>query len=341
MNIIKSAMTEERRKVAKQHFVPKFYLSRFTNPQGLLERLELESGTLMTKPTSPSSECVEQYFYAVETGKEDEVSQEIEEFWKVQEDYVGERLGGVEQRIVEGHHLDDGDIFVLASLGAMLWMRTPMFRETMNFNIGKLEKQLYQRRASLPEYTDEIMKFSDFSGLGFTREKAEKLRQFILDGKYSVSFNNVPHLQLIVSAFENFRNMFGHAKWRLYVTGGSRRFVTSTSPCIEIFPERKGFYGPSFYDRQKLFPISPKVLAEIQLPLMPGKKTKRRMVDNAWILEHNIKQANWSILPGARSRCYANRIVELEELVEIRKEVENPELLKLIARHAINKQSDL
>lgn len=335
-------MAEQKPKVAKQHFVPQFYLRRFINVEGQLERLELEGAKLLSQPKSPSAECVEQYFYAVETGKEDEISQEIEDFWKSIEDFVAERLDDVEQKIVKNQQLDDEDIFVFANLGAMLWMRTPMFRETLNHNMATFEKQLYQRQASSPDYVEHIMRFSEETGAGLTREKAEEIRQFIVDGKYKMSFNNVMHLRMIASAFEGFRNMFANAKWRFYIANGSRRFVTSTSPCIEVFPERKGFYGPSFYEREKFFPLSPHVLAEIKMPLLPGKRVKRKTIDDTTVLEYNRQQANWSSLPGSRhSRCYANRTKELEELAKIHEENRNPELLKLLARSVVRNRSEI
>jgi hypothetical protein len=151
-----------------------------------------------------------------------------------------------------------------------------------------------------------------------TIEKAEEVREFILGGEYDITFNNVAHLEMMVGSFEGFRNIFYGAKWRFYIAGGQRQFVTSTSPCIEVFPpKRNSFYGPTFFCRKHFFPLSPTVLVEAMNPLLSGKRAKRKRVQNGEVFDFNLQQANWSHIEDQPqySHCYAPPKKELEELL--------------------------
>lgn len=321
--------------VKSQHYVPESYLRRFTNDDGFLERLVLPTATVLRTPKSPSAECQDAFFYGQQTGVQDQLSQEIESFWKNIEDFTMPELDAVVGRIEGYKQLTDFDISILAHLGAMLWMRTPHFRETLNHNAGKLEKQMYQMRAANPGYTDHILQFAKDTGRDMSRKEAEDLRQFILNGRYNVSFNNTAHLQFMVTTFEGFRNLFFGAKWRFYLAGGDRRFVTSTAPCIEPFPEeRRFFWGPSFYERQHLLPLSSRVKAEAINPFQPGKRVKRQRLNDNEVSFHNLQQANWSHIPDEPkySRCYATRKDELEELVRFRDQSKGRILIRAVAR---------
>lgn len=323
-------------KVKNQHFVPQFYLKRFAGTDGLIERLDLSIPKVLSLPKAPSAESVELFFYAAKTGQEDQISQDIEDFWKDIEDYVGDKIDEVEHNIVQNKELTFENLNVLANLGAMLWMRTPMFRETMNFNMGKIEKQMVQMQASSPQYAKQILAMCEKQNIPMTQKRAEEIRQFALDGKYDVTFsNNVLHLQVMISSFESFRNMFGNAKWRFQIAGGNKHFVTSTAACIEIFPEVKGFYGHGFYERPKSFPLSPLVQARIESPSKKGKKFKRKTITDNEVFEENVKQAEWSYIPNNKfSRCYARRKDELEELARFHEKCSPESSLRAIMRVA-------
>ncbi|KKW32147.1 MAG: hypothetical protein UY77_C0034G0022 [Candidatus Uhrbacteria bacterium GW2011_GWA2_53_10] len=327
--------------VVDQHFVPQFYLRRFVNADGFLERLVLPTATVLKDPKSPKAECNDVFFYGAETGVADETSQHIEEFWKLFEDAIAPELDAIEERVVSDQQMSPHDIDVLAHLAAMLWLRTPHFRETLNHNMGNLEKQMFQHRAAYPGYTDHIWQVAKEKRPDMTREEADGIRQFILDGRYDMGFNNVMHHRMMVTAFEGFGNMFYGAKWRFYIANGDRMFVTSTAPCIEVFPEQIGFYGPSFYCRKHLFPLSPRVLVEAMNPSRPGKRVKRERVTEAQVFDFNLQQANWSYMAKTPqySRCYAPRKRELQELVSWRDQNGAGALLRLVARKAVLGQS--
>ena len=305
--------TTEAPIVVKQHFVPVAYLRRFTNAQGMLERSEIETGKVLSLAKAPSSECVIPFFYGEETGVKDEISQQVESFWQELEDSVSKHLDDIERAIVTYQSLPEEYVYVLAVLGTMLWMRTPHLRETINKSYAKFDKELNQRMASYPQYTKNIIRALKETGEEASQERAEKIRQEILQGDFKKTYDNSMHLSLIED-FKGYNNMFFGAKWRFYIAAGSRQFITTSAPCIEVFPKIKNFYGPTFYERKHLFPLSPKVMCEIQAPWLPGKRVKRSSVNDDEVLAYNMQHGNWSHVPGQHSRCYASRKKELEEL---------------------------
>jgi hypothetical protein len=327
-------MSDQKQVVKDQHFVPEFYLRRFTNGDGFIERLVLPTAEVLSRPVSPKAEANDLFFYGEKTGVEDEISQDVEDFWKSVEDFVAPHLDEVEQQIVANQQLSSHDVAIVAHLAAMLWMRTPHFRETLNHNMGNLEKQVRQHHAADPRYTDHLIKIAEKTGKKLTQKKAEELRQFILGGEYNLGYSNVQHLQFMVTNFEGFRNMFYGAKWRFHLISGERQFVTSSAPCIEVFPERRNsFYGPNFYERGHFLPLSPNILAEAINPFSSGKRIKRKRINDNAVLTYNLQQANWSYISDAPqySRCYASRKQELEELVKWRDQNGGHAVLRMVA----------
>jgi hypothetical protein len=322
-------MTKEKQVVSDQHFVPQFYLRRFTNEDGLLERLVLPTATVLQTAKRPKVECYDEFFYAVKTGVQDEASQYVEDFWGQIEDFVSPHLDEVERQVVENEQVTEHSLSMLAHLASMLWMRTPHFRRMLEHNTSKFEKQLFQHRASNPDFSNYLIQTIGEKYPDLTYDEAEEIRNFILEGRYDIKFSNAAHIRLMVESFEGFRNLFYGAKWRFYIASGDSIFVTSTSPCIEVFPPKKDvFYGPTFFCRKHFFPLSPWVLVEAVSPFLPGKRAKRKRVTDEDVLDFNLQQANWSHIEDEPqySRCYAPRKEELEELVKhhnLQKEIDS------------------
>ena len=70
-----------------QHYVPQFYLKQFTNEQWLIEAVNKERKKVWTY--SIKHICCGEFFYWVETGKKDKVSQLLEDFFnKVENNFA-------------------------------------------------------------------------------------------------------------------------------------------------------------------------------------------------------------------------------------------------------------
>ncbi len=93
--------------------------------------------------------------------------------------------------------------------------------------------------------------------------------------------NNAQHLQFMTETlgFEGpgFANMFFGQKWKVYIAKGEKRFITSDSPVIEWWPPPQGFYGASFLERNKYFPLTPEIFFELTYPI-GSTKVKRKTI---------------------------------------------------------------
>ena len=94
-----------------QHFVPQFYLKRFSK-KGQIQVFDVRAKRI-GRPSSCKKECYEKFFYAAENGVRDEISQAFEDVFCRIEDVSAKALRGVIERAV-AQHLTNGDLDELA-----------------------------------------------------------------------------------------------------------------------------------------------------------------------------------------------------------------------------------
>jgi len=91
--IVKMEMNQD---TSRQHYVPKFYLRKFTNDNNELEVFDVATETIV-KPIGPKGVAYEDYFYGIRTGEPDEISQQIEKFFQEIENLIGKKYDGLVQ----------------------------------------------------------------------------------------------------------------------------------------------------------------------------------------------------------------------------------------------------
>ena len=259
----------------KQHYVPKFYLKNFTNQSGQIQILDSKNNRLCS-PKSCSGIAYSPFFYAVETGVSDEISQHIEQWLKQFEDVIAREIPYIINRILDNKHIDSGDRHVLSVFMCMLWLRSPNMRTKLN----KMEESM--RKKVMKFYTPErVDNFVKESGLNMSEKEHAKLVKMIETGSYSLRFNNASHLKLMTETLgfdgPGFANMFFGQKWKIYIAKGKKRFITSDGPVVEWWLPPKTFYGASFLERNKYFALTPEILFELTYP-KGVKKAKRRTI---------------------------------------------------------------
>jgi len=306
----------EKQITSKQHFVPVFFMKKFAGSDNFLKVLDLKQGNFI-KPRPYSGVCYDKFYYAQKTGKEDEVSQLVEDFFSTLENYIANQYQEIYNKIISYKHLDDEERYVLSVFSSMLWLRGEYMRKQINRMSENIMKQTMSFRASHPGFSDNIKKFFKEKGEEITNEEVEKMKKMLLDKSYNLKFNNAEHLEFL-RTYENFANMFYAKNWRVYLAQGNKKFITSDNPVIEWFPERKNFaYGSSFLDRKHYLAISPEVLIEMISPIS-GKKLKRKVIYDEEIFEFNRLRAEYSI-----NYCYGFREDELNDLINYRKKRES------------------
>lgn len=224
-----------------QHYVQKAYLDLFKNPNNKQWEVDILDMKLKKIVKSKVSKwlCVEDYFYWIETWKQDTMSQIIEWYlWKYENNFL-DLEKRISWQILENNSskLDDNDLYELCVYISLTLMRTKNFREEMWFDDDKIFWSLW------------ISKKDNFTHI-----------QFLFNSKNVYWFWNL--------LFNKKINIY-YIKWL------EKKFVTSDSPAIQVFPEyEKNVLWIDFMSRIHYFPLNPHILFEF-LPYKSWKKVKK------------------------------------------------------------------
>ena len=174
-----------------QHYVSKFYFKRFAK-EGQIQVFDVRAKRI-GRPRPYGSVCYEEFFYAAETGVQDEISQIFEKdvFGKIE--HV---IAKILPEIIEHagtQQLTNGDLDVLARFMSVQWLRTRSFRERLQKMQSEIRKWMLKQRASLPGFQDHIQETAEAHEVS-----EEKLRgavnRLIESGEYDIRTNNAQHL---------------------------------------------------------------------------------------------------------------------------------------------------
>ena len=296
----------------EQHFVPEFYLKRFAR-EGQIQVLDVRTKCI-GKPRPYGSVCYEKFFYAAETGVQDEISQVFEDAFSRIEDVSAKVLPGVIERAV-AQQLTNDDLYVLADFMSIQWLRTRSFRERLQKMQSEMMKWMLKQRASLPGLQDHIC--STAEGCKMTDEQIEEVKRLIESGKYDIRTNNAEHLNVISGEINGFRNLLLAKTWRIILSEGPYHFITSDNPVAEWIPPRTGIFGPTFTDRKHYLAVTPRILIETGRPA--DRNPEQQPVDRLSYQTASDKQIltfNWVLATHAHQFAYAPQTDEFELLLK-------------------------
>lgn len=282
----------------------------------MLQTLDIQNGKLI-KAQPYSGVCYADFYYAVETGKEDETSQVFEQFFSEIEDKFAKEYSGIVDAIWNYKPLTDQQLDILAWFMASLWIRSPRMRNQVNKTMADGMKQMTTMMASDPNFTDSAKEALEKEGHNVTDEQIEDARKTLESGEYELTFdNNVNHLNLIAHCGEFYR-WFLIKKWRFYLAKGSKKFITTDTPVIEIFNNTgktmiEKMYSNHIAQRRHYLALTPEILIELIDPLSSGKKQKRHaLTDDRAMIEINRLLVIYS-----KDYAYATNKEYLEDLLQ-------------------------
>lgn len=312
----------DRQITANQHFVPQFYLRNFTDQNNELHIFNTRDRRRM-RPRGSKAVCQDTFFYAVETGIEDALSQEIEEYFQKHiEDPLALEIPLIIEKIEHFKQLTEKDKYTLAIFMNNMWLRGPAMRNMLNRTGEEMIKHVNRRRYDHPSAQADIDE--TITELGITMNESEKsdFLEMMKTEDYRVNFSNAQHLEFMLNTehLRGFTNLFFGQYWTIYINKSQRQFVTSDNPITVIIPKRTSFYGATFLERTHLFPLTPTILIETTFPNNEGgKKIKRKMLYNN---DENIVD-NLNLQIASQSEyVYSNRENEIEWFVKYVKDVE-------------------
>ena len=296
-----------------QHFVPRFYLKRFAL-EGLIQVFDVRAMRI-GKPRPFGSVCYEKFFYAIETGVQDEISQAYEEDFGRFENVIDKALPGITERALN-RQLTDDDLDKIAGFMSVQWIRTRYFREWLQKMESEILKQLYKKLASFSGFQDSVR--STEGGRETRDEQMEERIQFIQSGEYENRLsNNALHFKFMRNEdFNGFHNLLLAKKWRIIHSKESHHFITSDNPVVQWIPPTKGIFGPTFMDRVHLLPLTPNILIETTPPgsINPEQQPVDRL--SYWAANgKGVLMFNKMIANHAHQYAYAPQTGEFERLL--------------------------
>ena len=299
-----------------QHFVPQFYLKRFSK-EGQLQVFDVQAKRI-GRPCSCKKVCYEKFFYAAETGVRDEISQVFEKdvFGKF-EDVIAKALPEIIER-ADAQKLTNGDLYVLAYFMSVQWLRTPFFREQLQKIRSEFMKSFIQLRAAhsprfLQDHIQEAAEAHEVS----EEKSREAVNRFIESGEYDFrETNNASHLNFINEDKVNgFYNLLLAKKWRINLSEGPYHFITSDNPVATPRTER---IPVTFMDRRHLLALTPNILIETCHP--DSMNPEQQPVDRVSYHTANEKAVlmfNKVLVNSAHEYAYASQRDELEQLLNL------------------------
>ncbi len=311
---------DEKQLTKNQHYVPQFYLRKFLNGSNQVEILDCRRKKIIT-PRGTKGICCEDFFYGLETGAQDEISQHVEDGFQQIEHRISTGIDPIIAKLLNGSAISDAEKWTVGLLMSMLWMRGPEMRTQINEMSEKVMKDINALQFG-SQFADQIFdKFDKDTGRVTTSEMREKIKRTMVDKNYSLQFSNQQHLMML-NSIENFANLFFGQHWTVFISKLEKKFVTSDNPVVVTFPARKGFFGPTFLERIHYFALTPDILIKAVYPHnLKGKKLKRKTLfqgDDLMVLDLNIRVAG-----RARDYAYARDRQGLEDiLTEVKRQDE-------------------
>lgn len=296
-----------------QHYVPRFYLKMFASEKGFVEILDIKNRRV-GKPRPYPSVCYEKFFYGVETGKQDEVSQNVEKMLADLESTIAhdlpEILNAARNNQLKNEHLD-----ILAYFLSLQWMRTPNFRSQMTRISDQFYRQVFSFFADSPAFEKSIHQLEKEQGKKLTNEEKQKARESIQGSKYNLQFNNSLHL-LMFENIPGFHNLFFHKKWHILKAPEPFQFITSDDPVVEWMPKRKTFYGHTFLERSHYLALAPDLMLELLYPnVEPEENNPEKLAEYKILTEDEVKMYNILIAEFSGKFAYSQHRESLEHLL--------------------------
>ena len=303
-----------------QHFVPKFYLKQFAREKKL-QVFEIQifdvRARRIGKPRPYASVCYEKFFYAAETGVQDEISQAFEDVFGQTENRIAEALPGIIERAV-AQKLTNGDLDVLAYFMSVQWLRTRYFREWLQKMQSEVMKWVLKQRASLPRFQDYIREASDAHKVD-EHELKEAVNRLVESGEYGFrETNNASHLNFISDEKINgFCNLLLAKKWRIYLSEGPYHFITSDNPVAVWSSPGTGLIPVTFMDRAHLLALTPNILIETGRPnSMDSEQEPVDRLSYHTANEKGVLMFNKVLANNAHRFAYAHQRDEFEQLLK-------------------------
>jgi len=289
-------------KKKKQHTIPRCYLDRFTNKDGLLWVLDKNDKVFRAKPKNI---LTERHFYTITLP------------FKKGSFVIEDTLANIESgyanifatKIEKGASLTKEERGIVAVFAGAMLSRTKPHRESLrNMFIG-LDKKLAEWKSFFQQHP----KAREFSSK-LPRGDGESISQS--DLKKIIENLDEVHSTALIETLPEISNIIFKMKWSLLVPENEKdEFITSDNPCVLLRPEAIKKFGPNaFGSRPGLIYKD----VELTLPL-----SSKRALLAGWKIEHEtyfsaphwlVEQMNYRSIMYTKDKVIATNRRKLEEI---------------------------
>jgi len=294
-----------------QHVVPQRHLKNFTiSNDTKLECLNADAMRL-EKTRSPKSICSADFFYALDSGKEDEYSQIVEKAFGNIEDWYGDNIDRIENLLISKQVLSNNDKHAVSWVIANFYFRGYKFRFQTKKMLGKLMDWL------APNISEHIHSecVSEHPNIFSDENKSKEIAKKVVDDGLSAYARNTSYATN--RAFdEKFANTLTHKKWQILINNSVEfPFITGDEAVIGITNDKiPKMFANGFLALTHIFNLSSKIAIIASYPYneeMHGQVVFKDITENKpEIFKNNLLYVNHTY-----KYCYASKKSFFEKLI--------------------------
>jgi hypothetical protein len=240
----------------RHHFVPQFYLRRFTiMPDDLIWTYDLERDEV--RGSAVSATAFERYLYSVEMPNGERLD-DLEDFIAT----IEGKAAPLFEKIIRGDSIAGQDRADMASFLALMYVRTDAFRRHYaEAAMGMMQLQFWATAQHDGAFRSMLRKY-EAAIKPLSAEEREALRDGMLNPqKFTVSVDKGWTLQAL-KFLDHLAPIISKMRWMLLRVGSPHFLITSDNPLVMRLPERHRhpmFGGGGFLHKN----------IEVTLPLSP------------------------------------------------------------------------
>ena len=215
----------------KHHYLPQFYLAGFTDSQakdGTLHVFDKEQ--CKQWETTPAATAWERDLYMLEAGDE-----KVDLLEKLNADYEA-LVAPILAQVRANCTLPDGDAMgILIGFVAMMEVRVPTFRDSLNHNMANLANAMVRTHLATRERWQETLQAMKAAGYVAPEVGYEEMLDFVERGDYELTVHQNFYLEMVGTSWYTMTQILANRHWSRLSTGSDTEFVCSDSPLSIIW----------------------------------------------------------------------------------------------------------
>jgi len=259
----------------KHHFIPEFHLSLFTQngtKESTLWVFDQESGNQWE--ATPNSVGYQKHLYRVELpGTEPDAIEEV--FAEVEKN-----VAPIIKQICDSQKIPEVVVEYnwLINYIALLCERTPIRREVFTKPMEEIARIMAEMMVATPERFESIKQRMIADGVDIDENISfEELRKFVLEGNYTIAFDNNTHVNNLLTAMDVIIPPLGDRNWTVaYLSPEVGDFICSDNPVSLHWTTKKerGIWsspGHGLIETEVSIPLSSRIMLLGRFEEMPKK----------------------------------------------------------------------